>query len=270
MDVKRKTDCQPAELLRAVPLFQELSPESREELACRVRERTFAPGEEIFHVGDPGDHLFVITEGRVRIELPTDDGPPVVLNVIEPGEFFGELALCDGRPRSASAIAMEAVHTLTLSHADFQDFLGVSPQASGHIIMVLSDRLRQVSDHLAESIFYDTASRLARRLLELAEQEGLPDTNASSAPTPQGVTPLGRSGRTVTITRELTPDDLAEMVGATSERIHQELENLEQDQILTVHGNQITIRSLPLLKERIRRKSTVGPGSVTIPSWLLD
>src|SRR5204862_6803647 len=118
MDVKRRTDGQPVEMLQAVPLFQGMKPELLEELACRVRERTFAPGETIFRVGDPGDHLYVITAGRVRIELPTDDAPPVILNVLETGEFFGELALCDGRPRSASAIAMDSVRTFTLSHTD--------------------------------------------------------------------------------------------------------------------------------------------------------
>jgi len=266
MDLKHKPGCEPVALLRGVALFKAMGQEDLEELACRVRKQSFAKEQAIFRAGDPGDRLFVIVGGRVRIEIPSEDGPPVVLNVLEPGEFFGELALCDGKPRSASAVAMEPAETLSLSRADFEEFLGRTPCAAMHIIVVLCERLRQTSDHLTEGIFYDTASRLARRLLQLAEAEAAqrPRTDGPSAPAP------GAQSRSVAIRQALSPDELAEMVGTTSERIRQELDNLEQDRIIARHGDQITILSLPLLRERIQRKATVGPGSVTIPTWLLE
>jgi CRP/FNR family transcriptional regulator len=233
-------------------LFAELESEQLAELVCRVRKLDFAAEQTIFQREDPGEFLFVVHQGRVRIELDTGSGPPVILAILGPGEFFGELALCDGRPRSATAVAMEPTQALALRRDDFLEFLRVSPQAGIHILEVLADRLRQTGERLSESIFYDTASRLARRLLRLAASDGTPAV------------------RGITLSKEITPEELAELVGSTTERIEHELDGLEQDQILARSGNRITVLSPALLKERIHRKSGVGPGSVTIPTWLLD
>jgi CRP-like cAMP-binding protein len=246
-------ECEPVELLHSVPLFAGLGPEALADLACQVRRHHFASGETIFRRGDEGDSLHVIQQGRVRIESPSEDGPPVILRVLEPGEFFGELALCDGHPRSASAVAMAPTETLALRREDFQEFLRLSPEAAIHILGVISLRLRDTSERLTESIFYDTTSRLARRLLQLAEDGG-----------------VASDGRGVMLKDPVTPEELAELVGSTADRMRQELDSLEQDQILTVRDDQITIRRPALLRERIQRKATVGPGSVTIPTWLLE
>lgn len=247
------TDSEPVHLLHGVPLFAGLGPEALAELARRVRRREFARDEVIFHKGDPGDALHVLQEGRVRIEIPSADGPPVILGVLDPGEFFGELALCDGKPRSASVVAMAPSATIALYREDFQQFLCLAPQTACTILAVLADRLRQTSERLCESIFYDTASRLARRLLLLAENEDVSGDGVAARPT-------------ITISTE----ELAEMVGATAERIRLELDSLEQDQIVRVRGDRITLVRPGLLRERIQRKTAVGPGSVTIPTWLLE
>jgi CRP/FNR family cyclic AMP-dependent transcriptional regulator len=249
----RKSDCEPVALLQGVPLFTGLDAKAMADLACRVRQQEFAKDETIFRRGDPGDMLYVIYRGRIRIELPSEDGPPVILRVMEAGDFFGELALCDGKPHSASAVAMEPTATLGLHRDDFQEFLRSSPGAAIHILTVLGERLRETSERLCESIFYGTASRLARRLLHLAETEGHPAI-----------------GRGVTFAREVSAEELAEMVGSTTERICHELDSLEQDQIIAMRGDAISVLSPTLLRERIQRKPTVGPGSVTIPTWLLE
>jgi CRP-like cAMP-binding protein len=237
-----------------------LEPAQLAELACRVRERAFDREETIFYCGDPGDCLYVIHQGRVRVEMPSEDGPPVILRVLQPGEFFGELALCDGKPRSATVVAMDPTRALILHREDFHRFLQSSKLAACHIITVLCARLRDTSDRLTESIFYDTASRLARRLVSLAENEGKP------------LPPLGPRvpGQPIEIVRPVSAEELAEMVGSTAERIRQELDNLEQDRIIRVRGDQITVLRPALLRERIQRKASVGPGSVTIPTWLLE
>jgi CRP/FNR family transcriptional regulator, cyclic AMP receptor protein len=252
MDVTPAFECEPIALLRGVPLFAGLAPEQLADLACHMRQAVFARDETILRKDEPGDCLYVIHGGRVRIELPSNDGPPVVLRVLGAGEFFGELALLDGKPRSATAVAMETTRTLTLRRDDFQEFLRISPHAAIHILAQLADRLRQTSETLCESVFYDTASRLAKRLLVLAETEGRPGL------------------RGVTLARETSHDELAEMVGSTAERVRQELDSLEQDQIIAIRGDRITVLSPPLLRERVQRKPTVGPGSVTIPTWLLE
>jgi CRP/FNR family cyclic AMP-dependent transcriptional regulator len=252
MDVKTPFDCEPIQLLSGVPLFSGLEREQLADLACRVRQAVFQKGETILQRDEPGDCLYVIHEGKVRIELPSHDGPPVVLRVLERGEFFGELALLDGKPRSASAVAMETTRTLELRRDDFQEFLRISPQAAIYILAQLAERLRQTSETLCETVFYDTAARMARRLLALAEAEGKPGL------------------RGVTLAREISHDELAELVGSTAERVRQELDSLEQDQIIATQGNRITVLSPVLLRERIQRKPSVGPGSVTIPTWLLE
>jgi CRP-like cAMP-binding protein len=252
MDVKPLFECEPIELLHGVPLFAGLEPDQLADLACRVHQVVFQKDEVILRRDEPGDCLYVIQQGRVRIELPSADGPPVVLRVLEAGEFFGEMALLDQKPRSASAVAMETTHTLSLRRDDFQEFLRISPHAAIHILAQLAERLRQTSETLCESVFYDTASRLAKRLLALAETEGKP------------------SLRGVTLAREISHDELAEIVGSTAERIRQELDSLEQDQIIATQGDRITVLSPPLLRERVQRKPAVGPGSVTIPTWLLE
>jgi CRP-like cAMP-binding protein len=246
-------ECEPIKLLHGVPLFEGLGSDALAELACLVRRRDFARDEVVFLKDDPGDALHVLHAGRVRIEIPSADGPPVILRVLDPGEFFGELALCDGKPRSASVVAMEPSATLALYREDFHQFLRIAPHAAIHILAVLAERLRETSERLCESIFYDTASRLARRLLQLAENGSAPEDASSPRPA-------------VTIATE----ELAELVGSTAERIRLELDSLEQDQILTTRGDHITLVRPALLRERIQRKAAVGPGSVTIPTWLLE
>jgi CRP-like cAMP-binding protein len=252
MDVSAKGEDGMIERLRAVPLFADLKSEQLAALARRLRPEAFEEDQTIFLHGDPGDCLYVIRQGRVRIELPSTAAPPVILRVLEPGEFFGEMALCDGKSRSASAVAMEPTQVLALFRDDFRDFLESSPEAAIHLLAVLAERLRATSERLMEGVIYDTSSRLARLLLHRVESEGTP------------------SGAGMALDRQISPDELAEGVGATVERIRQELDSLEQDQIITLGDDRIAVLRPTLLRERIHRKPTVGPGAVTIPTWLLE
>jgi sigma-B regulation protein RsbU (phosphoserine phosphatase) len=138
------------ELLRQVSLFAGLKPEHLAGLARRMRPQEFGTGQTIFRQGDAGDCLYVVLEGQVRIELLAEDGSSTTLAVREPGQFFGEMALLDDKPRSAAAVALAPVHTLALSREDFHHFLRLSPHAATHILAVLSERLRQSSERLQE------------------------------------------------------------------------------------------------------------------------
>jgi serine phosphatase RsbU (regulator of sigma subunit) len=140
------------ERLRGVPLFAGLDPLHLRKLARRMRAQVFEGGQTIFQRGDPGDSLFVICHGRVRIELPSDDGPPLPLRKLAQGEFFGEMALLDGQARSASAVAIEPTQTLVLHLGDFHEFLRISPQAAIQILSLLSERLRQSTERLQELV----------------------------------------------------------------------------------------------------------------------
>ena len=232
MDVRTSFDCEPIALLSGVPLFAGLEPEQLADLACRVRQAEFREGEMILRRDEPGDCLYVIHEGRVRIELPSHDGPPVVLRVLEQGEFFGELALLDGAPRSADAVAVEPCRLQLLQRADFRAFLMAHPEVPFRLLAALTRLLRHNAEIIEDAAFLDIPARLARVLLQLA------------ASRPEGSEPLVISSR-------LTQANLAGLVGATRESVNRWLRFFERQGIIRAEGGQITILRPDALRRRI-------------------
>jgi CRP-like cAMP-binding protein len=137
-------------------------------LAC-LRVRRFRRDETIFHQGDPGDALFIISSGAVKVVLPSGEAAePAILATLGAGEFFGELALLDGQPHSASVIALEPTETLVLGRADFEPLLEAQPELRKALIAALTRELRRLTGHVEALHFLDLPSRLAGRILELA------------------------------------------------------------------------------------------------------
>src|SRR5216684_7488172 len=162
-------------LLSQVPLFAELATDRIHELAQIVRRRTYHRGETIFHKGDPGNGLYILTGGQVKIVLPSETGEEAVLAMLEPGEFFGELALFDGQPRSATVVAVQNTEVLVLHRDDFMSFVGRNPEVVSALFAALSRRLRDADEMIEDAIFLDVPGRLAKRLLDLAEKHGRPE-----------------------------------------------------------------------------------------------
>jgi CRP/FNR family transcriptional regulator, cyclic AMP receptor protein len=127
-------------------LFSELPDRQRDDLAGRFRRRRYARGEAVFIKGDEGNSLYIIESGRVHIKLTSEDGREVVLNSLGPGYCFGDLALFDGEPRSADAVAVEESHLFLLERRDFLQFLSDYPSAAVTLLAVLSRRLRRNAD----------------------------------------------------------------------------------------------------------------------------
>lgn len=199
-------------LLRGVTLFSLMPPEPLQALAERFVHHAYRRGTVIFHQGDPGSSLHVIAAGRVKVFVPSDTGGDLVLAVLGRREFFGDLALIDSQPRSASAVALEDTETYTLDQRDFFPFLLAHPQAAISLAVVLAARLRRTDERLAESAFLDLPQRLARQLLQLVERE---DGG-------------GREHATIPLTQR----ELAEMVGASRQRVNQVLGGWEDQGIL--------------------------------------
>jgi CRP/FNR family cyclic AMP-dependent transcriptional regulator len=132
----------PTTLLQEVPLFAGLDDAEQRELNARLRRRRYRKGEMVFLRGDLGRDLFLIESGAVKICLTTEDGKEMTLALLSPGEFFGELALLDGEPRSSDAVAMEATQCLLLERADFLQFVEEHPRVAHRVMEVLSRRLR--------------------------------------------------------------------------------------------------------------------------------
>ncbi len=158
--------------LKQVPLFADLADEDIRALMAIARKRTFRNGEVIFHRDDPGQVLYVIKEGKVKIYLISPDGQEISLVVFGKGECFGEFAILDDLPRSANAIALEKVECYTLQRSDFHNAIMKIPKIAIQILEVLSKRLRTTNQMVEDLIFLDVYGRVAKKLLELAETHG--------------------------------------------------------------------------------------------------
>ena len=137
-----------------------------------MRTRRFRRGEVIFHLGDPGDALFIVMSGAIKIMLPSDAGDEAILATLRPGDVFGELALLDGAPRSATATALEATETLILPRGQFRELLDTEPAIVDALLASLASELRRLTNHVEELHFLDITGRLASRLARLAAEFG--------------------------------------------------------------------------------------------------
>jgi CRP-like cAMP-binding protein len=210
------------EILAKVPLFAGLPEEERERLGRLLRPRRYARGEVIFLEGDQGTALCLVAEGRIRIQLTGADGREVVITVYGPGDFLGELALLDGEPRSADAIAQDASRVFWLQQEDFAAFLDNHPRAAMMMLASLSRRLRHTTRVVQDATFRDVPARLARVLLDLSR---------NGQPAAQGIRLESR----------LTQGELAAMVGASRETVNRALRGFEQRGLIGWEANRIVI-----------------------------
>lgn len=210
--------------LQQVPFFARLNAEEAASLADKLILRRFNTDQIIFHLGDPGGLLYIITSGKVKISYSNPDGQEALLAILGPGDFFGELSLLDSSPRSATAAAIEPTETYTLDGSAFNLFLDSTPGFAHHVLSVLATRVRRLNNQLSDIFFLDLPARLARTLLRLADQYGK------------------RSDRGIQIDLALTQTDLAEMTGGTRVSINKALGRFRRSKWVEVSGRHFTIR----------------------------
>lgn len=155
-------------------LLRHLDPADRARLAEYAQLVRHPAEAVIFQRGDPGDAMLAVVSGRIKICAHSLDGKELILNIIKPGEVFGEIALIDGEPRTADAVALEPCQLLVLDRRDFQRHLEQNPRVAQRLLAILCQRLRRTSAHLEESLFLEVPARLARVLLHLAGAFGIP------------------------------------------------------------------------------------------------
>ena len=218
-----------AEHLRRYPLFAKLSDTELLQLAERARARSFKRGEMLFRKDDPGTHLYVVLDGAVKIALPGEFGQEALVAIMRPGDFFGELALFDGSPRSASATALEDTRAALLARDDFLAFLEGHPAAVRVVVDALAKTIRRLSDRVEDLIFLDVPSRVAKYLLDLAQVDG---------------------EQTLELT--LTQDELAAFIGASRVSVNRVLGDLERRGIIEIRRRHIVIRDADKLTKEIR------------------
>ncbi len=159
-------------ILRNHWLFSKLDPRTIEHLSCCMLARPVKRGTTIFAKGDESTNLFAVASGTVRISVPSADGRAAVFNVLETGDIFGEIALLDGQPRTADAIALTDCHLFVIERRDFLPLVTSNAELSFKLIEMLCARLRHTSEQVEDILFLNLPVRLAKTLLRLGERAG--------------------------------------------------------------------------------------------------
>ena len=214
-----------AELLGATELFSSFAPETLARLGERALERRYKRGQLIFSQGDSGDALLVVTEGLVKVFVTSDEGDEMVLITLRPPDSFGELALIDGGPRSASAQALEPTSALAVTRDDVRALIREHPQLADSLLASLGALVRRLTEQAADLVFLDLHGRVAKLLVQLAREGNVLDLN-------------------------LTQSDLAAMVGGSRQSVNQILQAFQRRGYLDLEGRRITLKRLDALSRR--------------------
>ena len=190
-------------LLSSIPFFSELEPDALTTLASKMRLRKFRRNQPIFDQGDPGDCLFIVSAGRVKLFIETGDGGQLTILHCGVGECFGEMAVLDGQSRSASAEAMEPTEAWIVTRETFVDLIRHNPRSSLALISFLCAKLRTNLDRMEDFIFRDAYHRIGRQIIRMAPAR----VNGSSS-------------------ISITQDELARLVGISREHVNRVLSDL--------------------------------------------
>ncbi|HEX5435981.1 MAG TPA: Crp/Fnr family transcriptional regulator [Gemmatimonadaceae bacterium] len=214
----RWSSMQTADFLATVPLFAGLDHTELVRFAELTRERSYPKGSVILFEDDPGDSLFVVRQGRVKVVLIGEDGREVILGVLGVGEHFGELSLIDGAPRSAHVIAMQDSQLIVLLREDFRRRVNESPAVAWALLLALSKRLRRADEQIGSLVLLDVHGRIARLLLDAAA-----------------------TSNSATLEKRLTHQMIAQMIGASRETVSRAMRQFQDRGMIAVHRRQITL-----------------------------
>ena len=204
-----------ARLLGANPFFGRMQPDVLQAIAGLCVTRKLSTNEVLFQKGDPGDALFAIRRGQIRIGTSTDEGRRLTLNLLGAGDVFGEIALLDGQPRTADAVASEPTLLFMIRRRDFLNLLEWNPTVSIQVVELLCERIRYLSNQMEEANLLPLMRRLARRLIMLAED----------------------FGSDIIVTQE----ELAVFVGSTRESVNRQLQEWRRAGLVSINRSRINL-----------------------------
>lgn len=217
------------ELLQKSILFSRLNEEQIKILHSRLRKASYKRNAVIFLKGDPGDALYILKQGRVKISVLSSEGKDLILNIYGVGEVFGEMSLFDGLPRSAAATALENTEVLILARPIFENLLTEVPQLAMNIIALLSRRLRYTTEQTEMLGLLGAYERVALKLLQL--------TQTSDAEAPLSI--------------NLSQQELAAMLGLTREWLNKVLKIFADQDIVELNWGKIILKNPEALKQWI-------------------
>lgn len=222
------------DVLLQAPLFSSLDDDAAAALRSSMVTARYRRGEVVFHEGEKGDRLYVVTDGKVKLGRTSGDGRENLLAILGPGQMFGELSLFDPGPRSATVTAVTDVTFETLSHDELLRWLTGRPDVARGLLLQLAARLRRANDVVADLVFSDVPGRVAKALLDLSQ----------------------RFGRTaddgIHVHHDLTQEELAQLVGASRETVNKALADFAQRGWLRLEPRSVVLLDVDRLKRRAR------------------
>jgi len=216
---------QKRELLAKLPLFAGLAPRELDALAAVTRTRALAAREELFHKGDPGNQVYGVVAGTLKVVTTSEAGDDVVFNLMSVGDVFGEVAVFCEAERTATVAALSECELLVIDRRDLLAFLRSHPDAALALMAVLAQRVRSLSELVEDTLFLNLPVRLAKKLVAYAESHG--------QRTPEGVR----------IDLKLSQEEWGDLVGATRESINKQMRAWTDQRLIRVdHGYVVLLR----------------------------
>jgi CRP/FNR family transcriptional regulator, cyclic AMP receptor protein len=204
-------------------------------LFSAATRRRLKAGEALFVAGDAGDGCYLLERGLLKVVLTSERGEERILAILGPGQVAGELAIIDGRPRSASVFAVRDCELSFISRKHFEECMRQHSEIGGYLIRVLASRLRETDEALAAASFLTVKARLARALLELSELLG----------------ELHGAGR-ILIRHNIKRDDLAAMAGVAPESVSRVMNDWMQRKVVTRSSGYFCLEDIATLKSQMR------------------
>jgi CRP/FNR family transcriptional regulator, cyclic AMP receptor protein len=218
---------QPA-FFKRFALFTELDDRELASIATVAKSRRYAKDDVVFHADEAGDVFCLIKEGQVKVTMISPEGKEIILSLLGPGEFFGEMALIEDEPRSATVVATEALELVTIWRSDFLQILAENFSITKKVLMEMSHRLRNASNRIESLATMDVYGRLARFFLDLAREQGKSLDNGY-----------------VAVTRP-THQAIANMIGTSRETVSRLIHDLMRQNLLLSEGKTIYLRKSAL------------------------
>jgi CRP/FNR family transcriptional regulator, cyclic AMP receptor protein len=215
-------------ILERTRLFRGLPAATIQQISALSFRRSYVNGAIVFSQADPGDALYGVVTGRIRISASSPTGREIFLNIMEPGDTFGEIALLDGRRRTATASAIAPSELIIITRDHFLKLLKQEPELVSHVVQLLCERIRWTSGLAEESALLGVPERLARRLLSLGKLHG--------HETPKGVE------------LSISQEEVARFLGLSRQAVNQYLQNWKAQGWLTLGRGKIVIVDEPALR----------------------
>ncbi|BDH59472.1 Crp/Fnr family transcriptional regulator [Tsukamurella sp. PLM1] len=222
------------EVLARAGIFQGVEPSAIEALTKDLHEVDYPRGHVIFNEGEPGDRLYIILAGKVKLGRRSPDGRENLLSVMGPSDMFGEMSIFDPGPRTSSATCITEVRAMTMDREALRAWIRDRPEIAEQLLRVLARRLRRTNNNLADLIFTDVPGRVAKQLLQLAQRFGTHENGA------------------LRVTHDLTQEEIAQLVGASRETVNKALADFAHRGWLRLEGKSVVITDSERLARRAR------------------